>query len=42
MGITGGIACVILTIVLVAYIVLLAVRYGFGPKKPPPPEEPED
>jgi hypothetical protein len=37
MGITGGIACFFLVVVIVAGIALWVVRHGFGPKKPPPP-----
>ncbi|SIS02468.1 hypothetical protein SAMN05444858_1445 [Micromonospora avicenniae] len=40
MGITGGIACVFLTVVIVALIVYLLVRFGFVSKrKSPPPED---
>ncbi|WP_158610733.1 hypothetical protein [Micromonospora sp. BL4] len=39
MGITGGIACVFLIAVIVAGIAFWAVRYGLGPKKPPPPSD---
>ncbi|MEV1329105.1 hypothetical protein AB0J20_05960 [Micromonospora costi] len=50
MGITGGIACVFLIIALVAIIAIWGVRFGFGPKKPPPspadvlepPKDPRD
>ncbi|MER7892879.1 hypothetical protein ABTX15_23960 [Micromonospora sp. NPDC094482] len=52
MGITGGIACFFLIVVLVALIGFWLVRYAFGPKQPtqtddvfeelppPPPDDP--
>ncbi|MFE9656825.1 hypothetical protein [Micromonospora sp. NPDC006431] len=52
MGITGGIACFFLIVVIGALIVFWLVRYAFGPKQParadevlkelptPPPDDP--
>jgi len=37
MGITGGIACCVLTFVIVALIAFWMLRNRFGPKQPPPP-----
>ncbi|MEU5726636.1 hypothetical protein ABZ783_33150 [Micromonospora sp. NPDC047738] len=51
MGITGGIACVFLIVVIGALIAFWLVRYGFGPKQPKradevleelPPAPPDD
>ncbi|WP_143194105.1 hypothetical protein [Micromonospora sp. CB01531] len=54
MGITGGIACFFLIVVIGALIVFWLVRYAFGPKQPkradevleesppPPPPPPPD
>ncbi|MEU8301157.1 hypothetical protein AB0C04_28210 [Micromonospora sp. NPDC048909] len=39
MGITGGIACFFLIVVLVALIVFWLVRYAFGPKQPAQTDE---
>ncbi|MFE9203219.1 hypothetical protein [Micromonospora sp. NPDC007230] len=52
MGITGGIACFFLIVVIGALIAFWLVRYAFGPKqpkradevlkelRPPPPDDP--